>query len=255
LVPPAGAVKKKLTAWRACFYHSPWAAGRPQQVPRGGAQTGIGPTMEQRDGADDKPKSAVSDEQLLLRYTQGDTPALEELIARYRRELFHFLVRFLGDPNLADDVFQETFLQVHVSAGGFDPGRRLKPWLFTIAANKARDALRSRQRRSAAPLDAEIAGGQADATRFVDLMPSKISAPDLELENRQTGQLVRRIVQQMPENLRTVLLLSYFQEFPYKEIAEILEVPLGTVKSRLHVAVKEFARRWKAVSGKQEEHG
>jgi len=99
--------------------------------------------------------SAVSDEQLLLRYTQGNSEAFEQLVRRYRRTLYSFLARFTGDPALAEDVFQETFLQVHLSAGGFDVSRRLKPWLFTIAANKARDALRSRFRHPAAELDAK----------------------------------------------------------------------------------------------------
>lgn len=193
----------------------------------------------------------VSDEQLLLRYVQGDVNAFETLVNRYRRELYNFLARFLGDGALAEDVFQETFLQVHLSAAGFDVSRRLKPWLFTIAANKARDALRSRSRRSAAELDAEIGGGEDDATRFVDLMPGNIPRPEETLENQEAAQSVQIIVQQMPENLRSVLLLSYFHQFPYKEIADILNVPLGTVKSRLHVAVKEFARRWKAASEKK----
>ncbi|MHC4718591.1 MAG: RNA polymerase sigma factor, partial [Planctomycetota bacterium] len=198
-----------------------------------------------------KARDYVSDEQLMLRYQQGDTAALETLIRRYRRELFHFLARFVGNAALAEDVFQETFLQVHLSAGGFDVSRRLKPWLFTIAANKARDALRSRSRRPAAELDAMVgAAGDEDSARYVDLMPAEIPPPSQTIENRETAECVRNIVRQMPDNLRTVLLLGYFHELPYKDISEILNVPLGTVKSRLHVAVKEFARRWKAAFGK-----
>ncbi|KPK82068.1 MAG: hypothetical protein AMJ81_10115 [Phycisphaerae bacterium SM23_33] len=202
--------------------------------------------------ADERAEPTASDEELLLQYVQGEAAAFEALVRRYRRELFHFLARFLGDPVLAEDVFQETFLQVHLSSGGFDFSRRLKPWLFTIAANKARDALRSRFRRPAAELDAEVAAGEADSIRYVDLMPANVPPPTEIAENRETSQAVKNIVRQMPEGLRTVLLLSYFHQFSYKDIAEILHVPLGTVKSRLHVAVKEFARRWKAASGKQD---
>jgi RNA polymerase sigma-70 factor (ECF subfamily) len=68
--------------------------------------------------------------------------------------------------------------------------------------------------------------------------------------NLETRQAVQRVVDAMPENLRTVLLMSYFNEFPYKEIAEILDVPLGTVKSRLHAAVQHFARQWKAYASR-----
>ena len=217
---------------------------------------GKGPNAADQPRERDEPDRATdtsTDEQLLLRYTKGDTAAFQQLVERYRRELYHFLARFLGDPALAEDVFQETFLQVHLSAEGFDVTRRLKPWLFTIAANKARDALRSRFRHSAAELDAEVSSGNQEATRFVDLMPGNIAPPAETLSNQETSDIVMKMVGQMPENLRTVLLLSYFQELPYKEIAEILNVPLGTVKSRLHVAVKEFARRWKAVTGSEHE--
>ncbi|KKL72826.1 hypothetical protein LCGC14_2081040, partial [marine sediment metagenome] len=112
--------------------------------------------MKHPDRSDRKAHQAVTDEQLLYRYTQGETAAFETLVRRYRVELFRFLARFLGDRTLAEDVFQEAFLQVHLSAGGFDVTRRLKPWLYTIAANKARDAIRHRSRRSAAALDAKI---------------------------------------------------------------------------------------------------
>ena len=197
-----------------------------------------------------EPAPRVSDEQLLLHYTQGDVGAFEQIVRRYRRELFNFLARFVGDAALAEDVFQETFLQVHLSAEGFDVSRRLKPWLFTIAANKARDALRSRFRRPAAELDAEIGGAGQEQGRYIDLMSADVPRPEETLENQEAAAAVKNIVEQMPENLRVVLLLSYFHEFAYKEIAEILEVPLGTVKSRLHVAVKEFAKRWLAAFGK-----
>lgn len=198
--------------------------------------------------ASDPPETGrlVSDTELLQHHLDGDSEAFGALIRRFRRELFNFLARFTGDPAMAEDVFQETFLQLHLSAATFDTSRRLKPWLFTIAANKARDAMRRSYRRRAAPLDATVAGSSDEVTTYADLMPSDIPAPDESLLNLETRQAVQNIIQQMPENLRTVLLLSYFNEFPYKEIADILDVPLGTVKSRLHAAVRHFAKQWKA---------
>jgi RNA polymerase sigma-70 factor (ECF subfamily) len=202
--------------------------------------------------ATDPPESdrPVSDTELLQHHLTGDPEAFGALVRRYRRELFNFLARFTGDAALAEDVFQETFLQLHVSAATFDPSRRLKPWLFTIAANKARDAMRRGYRRRAAPLDATVAGSSDEATTYAELMPSDIPAPEESLLNLESRQAVQTIIQQMPENLRTVLLLSYFNECPYKEIAEILDVPLGTVKSRLHAAVKYFAKQWKAFAAR-----
>lgn len=206
----------------------------------------INQTMKKDDRADLNDLEHISDEQLLLRYTQGDAGAFAALTRRYERELFGFLARFLGDATLAEDVFQETFLQVHISADAFDFSRRLKPWLFTIAANKARDALRTRYRRPAAELDAEVSTGEDDV-HFIDLIPANIPPPSAGIENQEASDAVQSIVRQMPENLRVVLLLSYFHGFAYKEIAEMLSVPLGTVKSRLYLAVREFARRWTSV--------
>ncbi|MHC4982590.1 MAG: RNA polymerase sigma factor [Planctomycetota bacterium] len=188
----------------------------------------------------------VNDNELLKRYQAGDEGAFATLVRRYRRELYNFLARFLHDTALAEDVFQETFLQLHISAGAFDPSRRLKPWLFTISANKARDAMRSRQRRQAAPLDAAIQPHAAEQTSYVSLMPDSVPPPDAALMNLESRRAVQNIIGEMPENLRLVLVLSYFHELPYKEIAEILSLPLGTVKSRLHSAVKYFAAKWKA---------
>jgi RNA polymerase sigma-70 factor (ECF subfamily) len=194
---------------------------------------------------DPSESKAVRDAELLQRYLDGEEAAFASLVSRYEREMFGFLYRFTGNRAMAEDVFQETFLQLHTSAQAFDMTRRLKPWLFTIAANKARDAMRSRSRRYAMPLDATVAGDDGSATTYVDLMPADIPPPDESLANLETRQAVQDIVRRMPDNLRTVLVLSYFHEFPYKEIAEILDVPLGTVKSRLHSAVRQFADQWK----------
>jgi RNA polymerase sigma-70 factor, ECF subfamily len=189
---------------------------------------------------------SISDNDLLQRHLEGDREAFAALVRRYRKELYNFLVRMTGDPAMAEDVFQEAFLQLHLSAAAFDMTRRLKPWLFTIAANKARDALRSRSRHQAAPLDASIGSRDEGATTYGDLMPASIPAPDESALNLETRQAVQSIVNEMPENLRIVLLLSYFHDFPYQEIADVLDVPLGTVKSRLHAAVRLFATKWKA---------
>ena len=185
-----------------------------------------------------------TDEQLIAAYCAGDKEGFAQLVARYERELFHFLYRFLGDRAAAEDVFQEAFLQVHLSATTFDAKRRFKPWLFTIAANKGRDYLRSASRRATVPLEAAISPSDEESGRFVDMMKSAELVPGVDLEAAEERERVREVVMRMPENLREVLLLSYFHQFPYGQIGEILNIPLGTVKSRLHAAVAMFASRW-----------
>lgn len=191
-----------------------------------------------------------TDEQLLADYRQGDRESFTTLVGRYQRELFHFLVRFLGDKSAAEDVFQEAFLQVHQSAEQFDPARRFRPWLFTIAANKARDLIRSQARRPANQLQAVINPGDEESGEYIDLLQAETQFPTEPMERQELQEAVQRTVLAMPEHLREILLLSYFHQFPYKQISDILEIPLGTVKSRLHAAVAHFADRWRALNQK-----
>lgn len=193
-----------------------------------------------------------TDEQLLADYVSGDRAAFAALVSRYQRELYHFLVRFLGNRATAEDVFQDAFLQVHQSAAAFDPQRRFKPWLFTIAANKARDLIRAQARRPANPLQASIGGSDDEGSEFIDLMQSAVELPEEPMARQEMQEKVQRVIAQMPEHLREVLVLSYFNTFPYRQIAEILGIPLGTVKSRLHAAVATFAERWKTANHRSE---
>lgn len=194
-----------------------------------------------------------SDEAVFEAYRDGDAEGLGTLVRRYHDDLLRFLVRLVGDRAGAEDVFQETFLQIHLSADSFDASRRFKPWLFTIAANKARDHLRRTSRRRmlnlSAPLSSGSGGGTPDdGTTFVDLLEVEVPKPGDAADTAEREAMVQRAVTELPLSLREVLLLAYFQRLSYAEIAETLEIPLGTVKSRLHAAVAAFARKWQAIS-------
>ncbi len=205
-----------------------------------------------------------TDEELVSAYRDGQTAAFEELVRRYHDDLLRFLIRLVGNRALAEDAFQEAFLQVHLSAETFDISRRFKPWLFTIAANKGRDALRRSVRRRTLDLSAPIGnggsgGGGADSNgggggrTFVDLMEVRVDAPDQALTDQERDRLVQRAVDELPPALREILLLAYFQRLPYNQIAESLQIPLGTVKSRLHAAVAAFAKKWTALTSSDAE--
>ncbi len=200
---------------------------------------------------------APTDEQLLREFLDGKPGSFELLVRRHSRELYQFVLRFTGDSVAAEDVVQECFIQVHSSAHSFDPRRRLKPWLFTIAANKARDALRRRNRRREVSFEASLGDEKDVGRRFLDLLSTESSAPDDELLSDEKRRLVRGVIESMPEHLGEVLILAYYHRFPYKEIGDIVGIPLGTVKSRLHAAVTSFGERYReAVDGeaKREEH-
>jgi len=190
-----------------------------------------------------------TDVELLARYAAGEEAAFREIVNRYKNGLYTFLKRFLNRQDLIEDVFQETFLQLFTSRDSFDTARPLRPWLFTIAANKAKDALRKRQRTAAIPIGT-IA--QSDEISFEDMLNAitcNVTMPYEELEKSETALRVRTIIANMPENLRVILVLAYFNKLSYKQMAQILSIPIGTVKSRLHTAVARFAKEWKASVG------
>jgi RNA polymerase sigma-70 factor (ECF subfamily) len=240
---------------KASWSRQPIAPSVPSQSNRNSRPIAESAHMIQSDRGVAKPGAAakplteldldhLTDELLLDAYLRGDRAAFTTLMSRYSNELLHFLTRFLGSRAAADDVFQETFLQIHLSAQTFDPERRFKPWLFTIAANKARDYHRKHSRWNAVSLSASIdSEGQGEC--FVDLLEADVDHPDVPLLDAERSRLVKSVVDSLPGHLREILLLSYFQRLSYNQIADSLEIPLGTVKSRLHTAVAAFARAWK----------
>jgi len=193
--------------------------------------------------ADSDPWAEWSDEDLLLEYRSvGDRLAFEELVHRYERELYNYLRHYLGDAQMAEDTFQAAFLQVHLKCEKFEPGRKVRPWLYTVATNQAIDAQRRNRRHRMVSLDRRSGGGEGeeDAGALVELIDSEEMGPVDRLESDEQRRSVRRAVDQLPDSLRQVLLLVYYQGLKYREAAEVLSIPVGTVKSRLHAAIRRL---------------
>jgi RNA polymerase sigma-70 factor (ECF subfamily) len=164
----------------------------------------------------------VTDEELMVQLQAGSERALETLVERWRAPLFGFLVR-RSPPADADDLFQETWLRVVRARRRFDPRRRFSTWLFQIANNLCRDRFRrggTAARARAALAEARASGAVAPA-----------ADPSLRID------LARRLAT-LPERLREVLVLRYYRDLGESEIAELLGIPAGTVKSRLHAALR-----------------
>ncbi len=184
------------------------------------------------------PTAGSTDEQLLEAARGGDRGAFDALVHRYEKELYGYLRRYLNDAALAEDVFQNTFLKVFEKLDQYEAGRPVRPWLYTIATHQAVDALRRVNRRGAVSLDRKgSAGAEADQSSLADLLVSRDQSPQDALSLEEQRQALRQAVEGLPELYREVLLLAYYQEMKYKDIAEVLGVPVGTVKSRLHAAV------------------
>ena len=186
--------------------------------------------------------AAWTDEELLLEYRQtSDRRAFEELVSRYEGELYGYLRHYLGNAEMAEDVFQQTFLQIHLRCDQFEPDRKVRPWLYTVATNQAIDAQRRNRRHRMLSLDRRMGGdGGDDTDALAEILDSPEPTPVQELESAERAEHVRRAVDELPDTIRQVVLLVYFQGLKYREAAKILEIPVGTVKSRLHAAMQKL---------------
>ncbi len=192
------------------------------------------------------PPDADPDEALLERVRAKDNAGMEVLVRRYERELYGYLRRYLGDADLAADVFQNTFVQVFVKIDQYQPGRAARPWLYAIATNQAIDALRRRSRRKDTRADTGSDGDPADGRvrTLSEVLPDPAAGPAERTELAEARAQVRAAVDRLPEGLRQVVILAYFQNLKYQEIADTLDIPLGTVKSRLHAALHKLGDDW-----------
>jgi len=184
-----------------------------------------------------------TDEDLLLRYrAEGDRDAFDELVHRYERELYGYLRHYVGDAEMAEDVFQQTFLQVHLKCEQFEPGRRVRPWLYTVATNQAIDLRRRNRRHRMVSLNRQISASPSDdGGGLIELFDSPEPGPAEKAESDETSGLVSQAVDELPETAREVVILIYFQGLKYREAAEVLSIPVGTVKSRLHAAIHKLS--------------
>lgn len=196
--------------------------------------------------APDIVQSDDSDESLIARYRKtGDRSLFEMLIRRYEREIYSYLRRYIGNAEMAEDAFQGTFLQVHLKCHQFDSDRRFRPWLYAIATNQAIDVQRRNKRHRMVSLDRSSSGEKDDrgnswSEKLVGDSPDPLRAA----ADGESSQWVNDSVESLGESMQQVIQLVYYQGLKYREAAEALGIPVGTVKSRLHAAVQRLGLLW-----------
>lgn len=183
-------------------------------------------TMEMPTAADSE-----ASRQRMLRAQAGDEAARDELALECGRDAFAFALQLTRDREDALDVAQETVLRLFRSLGRFDAERPLRPWLLSIARNLVRDRWRRGRNRQPVELEADL---------LVDV--SEAGDPERRLRRLELQRRVWRALAELPEDAREIVVLRDYRDCSYAEIAEILEIPLGTVMSRLHRARARLAR-------------
>jgi len=191
-----------------------------------------------------------TDEELLLDYrSRMDRLVFAELVRRYEKELYGYLRHYLGDAEMAEDVFQQTFLQVHLKCDQFEAGRKVRPWLYTVATNQAIDYQRRNRRHRIISLDRRSQGDlEGESGSLVELLDGEETGPSEEAEAAEQHGQLRNAIEELPEQMRQVVLLVYFQGLKYREAADIMAIPVGTVKSRLHAAVQKLSEILKHIN-------
>lgn len=188
----------------------------------------------------EKQEVPVPDEKLFSQAIAGDRGALGELIGRYEKVLFGLLMRMTGgDQHRSDDLFQETFLHAMRASKTFDRKMHFKPWITAIAVNLLRDDARKRKVRGEVGL---VSG--ADSTTDRAAVPEPVAEqenPGQVAERRDEERKVQKALDELTELEREVVLLHFYQSMTLVETAKTLEVPLGTIKSRLHAALTRLS--------------
>lgn len=181
-----------------------------------------------------------TDEELMIRFQNGDNSALEELFARYQKPLYNFFIRMIGRKETAEDLVQETFIKVYRFGKSFRGSEaKFSTWLYSVASNHCRDFLRYSSRRPESPIADIVEPEQQN--NFTDMMNATDESPlEEHLIRLQIGSTIKDAIDKLPEKERNALILREYQELEYKEIAKVLSCPIGSVKILIFRARKRL---------------
>ncbi|MEE8417939.1 MAG: sigma-70 family RNA polymerase sigma factor [candidate division Zixibacteria bacterium] len=169
-------------------------------------------------------KPAISDKELMELIQAGDDKAFEMLVGRFQDRLLNFVGRIVTDRDTAEELVQETFLRIFNQKKSYTPEYAVSTWIYTIALNLARSELRKRKLRRFLSLD--FIKEEADIE-----LPAKI-----DLQSVSLAPIIQKAIEKLPDDYKTAFVLCDIQRLPYQQIAEVMGVPVGTVKSRINRA-------------------
>ena len=182
-------------------------------------------------------KFKYSDEKLILRFQEGDINAYNELVKRYKDRLLNFVLRYFNNVEQAEDVVQDTLIKLYTHASYYKNVAKFSTWIFTIAKNNALTELRKNKRKKTDSL-------WTDDGKFIDIS-SKEESLESKVQNEIAIDQLNKFLDEIPENFRIAVVLRDFQELSYEEISKILEIPIGTIKSRINRGRIQLAEKMK----------
>ena len=180
-----------------------------------------------------------SDEDLIKRFQDGDEQAYVELVNRYRDRLMNFVYRFTSDSEQSEDIVQETLIKLYTHKHYYKKIAKFSTWIYTIAANYAKTELRKKKNRKITNLS-QMSSDEKDYD-----LPSVQPDADQLIESEYLEKRIQSAINTLPLHFKTVIVLRDVQELSYDEISNIVEVPLGTVKSRINRARLQLQKELK----------
>ncbi|MBN1348887.1 sigma-70 family RNA polymerase sigma factor [candidate division KSB1 bacterium] len=172
--------------------------------------------------------NSTPDEKLVSLFQAGDVNAFEALYHRYSRSLVNFMMRMLHDEHRAEDLFQDIFIKLLEMPEIYQNKARFKIWLYRVAMNRCLNDIRNRKKR------------REHAVRIAESLPKNQVTNDRQLNQIEAKIEIRQALAQLPAEQQAALILKYYQNLTYPEIAEISGCPVGTIKSRLHYAIENL---------------
>ncbi len=195
---------------------------------------------------DNKKLSDLTDEELIHRFQHDDLAAYDIIILRYKDQLLNFAYRFLGNIEESEDIVQETFLRLWRNRHAYRQIAKFSTWIYTIAGNLAKTELRKRKRRRIVSIS--DMGFEDKEYEIEDLMANT----DREVNSAMTEKIIQNAINELPPRFREVIILRDIQELSYEDIGSILQIPLGTVKSRVNRARLKLQSKLKDIKSPQQ---
>ncbi len=180
--------------------------------------------------------SEIRDEDLIVQVQQGQRKAYDELVARYKGRLFSFILRMVKNPDLAEELTQETLIRVYINAAKYREIARFSTWVFTIATNLVRNKMRQRSRR---PWTISLNPAPDEDEMPVDPADDRADA-SADVQRAELAQLINEATSKIPEKYRIPFLLREVDQLSYEEIQQVTGLKLGTVRSRINRARNRF---------------
>jgi len=187
----------------------------------------------------------TSDEELMEACKTGDSFAFEMLYQRYQKPIYNFIRHLIKDASLAEDYTQETFLRVYSNRKKYRRQASFVPWIYRIARNLCYNELKRQERYATVSWHQPVSTESGDILEMLDIIPDKTPLVDERLIASEYHQRVEQAIDILPEIHRQILILRYYQDLSYEEIAKVMNCKIGTVKSRLFYAQKMLKAKLK----------